>query len=273
MSNQAELLPLYANEKGAPEKNNSPSDYEVRSGDVVDCVGNFDEVSTVRQSLNQRHIQMIALTRTIGTSLFLGSGCAIARSGLLGAFLGYTTFNNALYAYSGIKIISIAAAETQNPRRAIPQAVKRVFVRIFLFYVLSIFIVSLVVPSNNPDLLQSTGTASRSLFVIATSLTGIEVVPSIINAIILTSAWSSGNSNILSGSRVLYAIAPRRTKVTASKRGKAANPRKPHLSFAPPPAPPTPTIEDDIFNELPDNLNPTTTRAPTTNKKAIKRWA
>jgi amino acid transporter len=128
--------------------------------------------------------------------------------GSLGRFLGFwTTLNNALYAYSGIENFAVAASETVNPRRAIPMAAKRIFIRILLFYVLTIFMVGLVVPSNNPNLLQSTGTASESPFVIAARLAGIKAIPSIINAIVLTSAWSSGNSSMLGGSRVLFGMA------------------------------------------------------------------
>ena len=65
----------------------------------------------------------------------------------------------------------------------------------------------LVVPSDDPNLSHYSGTASTSPFVIAAKRAGIKVVPSIINAVIITSAWSSGNSNILSGSRVLYGLA------------------------------------------------------------------
>lgn len=50
----------------------------------------FGEVKEMKQGLHQRHIQMIALAGTIGTGLFLSSGKAIARSGPLGAFLGYS---------------------------------------------------------------------------------------------------------------------------------------------------------------------------------------
>lgn len=52
-------------------------------------VGDFEEISALKQGLHQRHIQMIALAGTIGTGLFLSSGRAISRSGPLGAFLGY----------------------------------------------------------------------------------------------------------------------------------------------------------------------------------------
>ncbi|KAK5123928.1 hypothetical protein LTR85_002125 [Meristemomyces frigidus] len=127
--------------------------------------------------------------------------------GSLGRFLGFwTTFGNAVYAYSGVENISIAAAETQAPRRNIPIAAKRIFWRVLIFYVLSIFFVGMLVPSNDPDLLSASGTAA-SPFVLAASSAGIKVVPSIINAVVLTSAWSAGNSGLLSGSRTLYGLA------------------------------------------------------------------
>lgn len=149
--------------------------------------------------------------------------------GSLGRFLGvWTSLNNALYAYSGIETITVAAGETRSPRRAIPQAAKRIFIRILLFYgmsfrsrrnivfeflflllnaVISIFMVGLVVPSNDPQLDNDSGTASESPFVIAATRANIKVVPSIINAVIITSAWSSGNSNMLGGTRVLVGLA------------------------------------------------------------------
>lgn len=132
----------------------------------------------------------------------LGISCS------LGRFLGFwTTINNAIYSSSGIEVITVAAAETKNPRRVIPQAARRIFIRIVMLYIISIFMVGLVVPSNNPKLLRSMGTTAESPFVIAATQAGIKVVPSIINVVILTSAWSSGNSNMLGGSRVLYGLA------------------------------------------------------------------
>ncbi len=56
-------------------------------------------------------------------------------TGSLGHFMGFwTTFSNAVYAYSGIEGISMAAAETQAPRRNIPIAAKRIFFRVVIFY-------------------------------------------------------------------------------------------------------------------------------------------
>ncbi|KAH8602225.1 amino acid permease/ SLC12A domain-containing protein [Bisporella sp. PMI_857] len=128
--------------------------------------------------------------------------------GAKGQFMGFwSTFSNAVFAYSGVENISLAAAETQAPRRNIPIAAKRIFVRVSLFYVLSIFMVGLIVPSNDEHLQVSTGDAAQSPFVIAAKRAGIKVVPSIINAVVLTSAWSAGNSGLLGSSRNLYGLA------------------------------------------------------------------
>ncbi|KAJ5831868.1 hypothetical protein N7474_000179 [Penicillium riverlandense] len=128
--------------------------------------------------------------------------------GTLGRFLGFwSTLSNAVFAYAGVQNITLAGAETRSPRRAIPKATKRVLVRILVFYVLTIFMIGLVIPSNDPNLLHLTGTASQSPFVIAARRAGIQDAPSIINAAILASAWSAGNSFILFGSRILFGMA------------------------------------------------------------------
>ncbi|CAH0024488.1 unnamed protein product [Clonostachys rhizophaga] len=127
--------------------------------------------------------------------------------GSLGRFLGFwTTFNNALYAFSGIENISLAAAEVKNARRVIPQAAKRVFWRVAIFYSLTIFLVGLVVPSTDERLLRSKG-AAASPFVIAANLAGIKVIPHVINAIVITSAWSCGNYGMMSYVRYLFGLA------------------------------------------------------------------
>ena len=125
-----------------------------------------------------------------------------------GKFLGFwAVMNNAAYSFAGIESISVAAAETQNPRQNIPMACKRVFARVSLFYILAVLIVGLLVPSNDPNLNDTSGTASQSPFVIAATRAGIKIVPSIINAVVLTSAWSSSNQALLAGTRILFGLA------------------------------------------------------------------
>jgi amino acid transporter len=129
-------------------------------------------------------------------------------SGNWGKFLGFwAVMNNAAYSFAGIESISVAAAEIQNPRQNIPMACKRVFARVSLFYILAVLIVGLLVPSNDPNLNDASGTASQSPFVIAATRAGIKIVPSIINAVVLTSAWSSSNQALLAGTRILFGLA------------------------------------------------------------------
>jgi len=131
-------------------------------------------------------------------------------TGSTGKFLGwFTNLLQAAYSYLGMEHIAVAAAEVKNPRYAVAKAVKRIFYRIALFYIVGILIVGMLVPYDNPQLLQSTGTAASSPFVLAFNLAGIKVLPSIINAGVLTSAFSAGNSGLYGTSRQLYGLALR----------------------------------------------------------------
>lgn len=129
-------------------------------------------------------------------------------SGSWGNFLGYwEALTGAVFSFAGVESIAMAAAETKNPRKAIPAACKQVFLRIFLFYMLAILVVGMLVASNDPRLDGSTGDAAQSPFVIAASAAGLPAIPSIVNAIVITSAWSASNQSLLAGSRVLYGLA------------------------------------------------------------------
>jgi yeast amino acid transporter len=66
--------------------------------------------------------------------------------GNTGKFLGFwNTLISAAYAFCNIQVTALVGAETKNPRKLIPDAMKMTFWRIILFYVLSIFIVGLLV--------------------------------------------------------------------------------------------------------------------------------
>ncbi|OAL39927.1 hypothetical protein AYO20_00840 [Fonsecaea nubica] len=129
-------------------------------------------------------------------------------AGSWGKFLGYwAVMSNAVFSFAGTESIAMAAAETRNPRVAIPKACKRVFIRVSTFYVLAVLIVGMLVRSDDPRLDDESGTAAQSPFVIAASAAGLNGVPSLVNAIVITSAWSSSNQALLSGTRVLYGLA------------------------------------------------------------------
>ncbi|KAJ7907205.1 amino acid permease/ SLC12A domain-containing protein [Mycena leptocephala] len=130
--------------------------------------------------------------------------------GNTGKFLGwFQVLLQAAYSYLGMESLAMTAAEVQNPRRALAKAVGRVFYRILAFYVLGILIVGMLVPFNDPQLLQSTGTAASSPFVLAMTRVGVKGLPSVINAGVLTSAFSAGNSLLYISSRQIYGLALR----------------------------------------------------------------
>lgn len=99
----------------------------------------------------------------------------LVATGPAGRFLAFwSTMISAAFAYGNVQVVAIAGAETQNPRQAIPAAVKRTFVRVVLFYVLSIFVISIIIPADDKNLGITTGTAAQSPFVIAFNRAGVK---------------------------------------------------------------------------------------------------
>jgi len=128
--------------------------------------------------------------------------------GSKGQFLGWwAVMTQAAFSFIGTEIVAIAAGEAKNPRRNLPKAIRRVYVRILLFYIGGVTIIGLLVPSNNPSLNLTVADAAASPFVIAISTAGIKGLPSVINAALLTSAWSAASSDLYTSSRALYGLA------------------------------------------------------------------
>ncbi|KAF9880086.1 amino acid permease [Colletotrichum karsti] len=127
--------------------------------------------------------------------------------GSAGGFLAFwKVLLSAAFSYGNIQVVAISGSETRQPRKIIPAATRKTFFRVFVFYVLSILIVGMIVPSNDPALSISTGTAQQSPFVIAFTRSGVSVLPSIINAVVCTSAISSGSACVFIASRTLYGL-------------------------------------------------------------------
>lgn len=108
------------------------------------------------------------------------------------------------------ELVVTAAGEAENPRRNIPKAASRFIYRLFAFYVLGTLVIGVTVAYTDPNLMNAiaNGTgAGASPFVVAIQNAGISGLNHVINAAILTSAWSSGNSWLFAGSRMLYSLA------------------------------------------------------------------
>lgn len=125
-----------------------------------------------------------------------------------GKFLGWlSSLVNAAFTYQGTELVGITAGESTNPRKTVPRAINRVFFRILIFYILSIFFMGMLVPYNDPAFTADGSYVASSPFVIAIVNSGTPVLPHIFNAVILTTILSAGNSNVYIGSRLLYALA------------------------------------------------------------------
>jgi amino acid transporter len=128
--------------------------------------------------------------------------------GKLGQFAGFwAVLSQAAFSFIGTEIVAIAAGEAKNPRRNLPKAIRRVYIRILLFYIGGTIVIGLLVPSNEPLLIKGMGNAAGSPFVIAIKIAGIKGLPSVINAALLTSAWSAASSDLYTSSRALYGLA------------------------------------------------------------------
>lgn len=123
-------------------------------------------------------------------------------------FKGFcSVFVTASFAFAGTELVGLAAAEAANPRKTIPKATKQVFWRISLFYVVSLTVLGLIVPSDNEILSKASGgNTTYSPFVLAIRLASIKVLPSIFNAVITLSVISVANSCTFGSTRTVQAL-------------------------------------------------------------------
>lgn len=116
-----------------------------------------------------------------------------------------TALLGVMFAYIGAEIVTVAAAESDNPAREIRKASNSVVWRILLFYVGSMFITVCLIPYNNPLLKDATwGTYSVTL----TAL-GVPEARHIVNFVVLTSVCSCFNSALYTCSRMLFSLSKR----------------------------------------------------------------
>ena len=108
-----------------------------------------------------------------------------------------------MFAFGGIELIGMAAAEAKDPEKTIPKAINQVVFRILIFYVGSLTILLSLVPWNQLDL----GGLDKSPFVMIFSQLGIGWAAHLLNFIILTAALSVYNSGMYANSRMLYGLA------------------------------------------------------------------
>ncbi|EEO6489392.1 amino acid permease [Listeria monocytogenes] len=122
------------------------------------------------------------------------------------AILG--TFLIAGFSFQGTEMVGIAAGESATPETSVPKAIKQVFWRILLFYIFAIFIIGMIIPYTNPNLLSAEATdVAISPFTLVFEKAGLAFAASVMNAVIMTSVLSAGNSGLYASTRMLWAMA------------------------------------------------------------------
>jgi amino acid transporter len=131
--------------------------------------------------------------------------------GSKGRFVAFVSvLVSAVFAYLGTELVGITFAETRNPRKSIPKAIKLTFYRILIFYVCSILFLGMAVSPRDPLLLSANSSnyqASASPFVIAIRNARIAGLDHVINGCILLFVLSAANSDMYVCSRTIYSLA------------------------------------------------------------------
>ncbi|GAO19156.1 hypothetical protein UVI_02061390 [Ustilaginoidea virens] len=128
--------------------------------------------------------------------------------GGVGRFVGlWSVMVTAGFSYQGSELVGIGAGETRNPRKAIPQAIRWTFWGNFVLFVAVVFFLGIDIPHDNADLQSTATNASASPLVIVAKLAGVQVLPDIINGVLLTAVLSAAASDVYSSTRILYALA------------------------------------------------------------------
>lgn len=126
--------------------------------------------------------------------------------GGLAAFVGVAMIVG--FSFQGTELIGVAAGESANPGKTIPRAVRQIFWRILMFYMLSILIIGLILPYNDPLLLKNDmKDVGASPFTLVFNRAGFAMAASLMNAVILSAILSAGNSGMYASTRMLYTMA------------------------------------------------------------------
>ena len=124
----------------------------------------------------------------------------------IGGIIGI--FMVAAFSFSNTELVGLSAAEAENPRKDVPKAINSVFWRIMIFYLGTIFVIATLIPFTEPSLLSaSEDNVAASPFTIIFRNAGFAAAASVMNAVILTSVLSCGNSSLYAASRTLQHMA------------------------------------------------------------------
>lgn len=107
-----------------------------------------------------------------------------------------------VFAFGGMEIVTLAAAESKDPVRGLSSAMRTVVWRLLLFYVGSVAVVVLVLPWNDSQV-------GESPFVAVLDHLGLPAAAQVMNVVLLAALLSALNANLYAASRMIYSLAER----------------------------------------------------------------
>ncbi|EFL15127.1 amino acid permease [Streptomyces sp. C] len=108
-----------------------------------------------------------------------------------------------VFSFMGSEIVTLAAGESEDPRRAVTKATNSVIWRIGVFYLGSIFVVLTLLPWNDKSIVD------KGSYVAALDSIGIPAAGQIMNVIVLTAVLSCLNSGLYTASRMAFSLGER----------------------------------------------------------------
>ncbi len=136
----------------------------------------------------------VGFTR-IGTANYTGDGGFLPH-GWTGVGLGVAM---AIFSYMGTEIVAVTAGEAENPKQAVPRALRQTLGRLALFYIGGIAILVGILPWDQAGLAESP-------FVRVFQTAGISAAAGVMNFVVLTAALSSVNCDLYLTSRMIFSL-------------------------------------------------------------------
>ncbi|MEI7031485.1 amino acid permease [Streptomyces pratensis] len=134
----------------------------------------------------------VGMTNLTGQGGFLPNGWSGVVSGVL----------TVVFAFGGLEVVTIAAAETDDPARAVGRAVRSAVVRILFFYVGSMLVIVTVLPWTAQQ-------AGLSPYVKVLDEVGVPSAGQIMNIVVFVALLSALNANLYGSSRMIFSLAER----------------------------------------------------------------
>lgn len=143
-----------------------------------------------------------------GTIVNLWDHGGAAPNGLFAILL---TFQIVVFAYQGVELVGMTAAECKNREKVLPRAVNSIPARIMVFYVGSLLVLLSLFPWTEFS-------KDTSPFVQAFAQIGVPAAGALMNFVVLTAALSSCSSGLYSNGRLLHRLA--KDGLAPTKAGK-----------------------------------------------------